>query len=287
MDLRSLVDVASASLVLDYQPFILSDDVQTGAAYSFIRGGDPRVNPPLVIKREELSDREWSRACDANARLRAMYDDLLDEVASRFPKCSLFDVACNNGYFPVGAELRGMRGFGMDSRDHSASFKLLNKARGTNATFIDGYYDSIRHRFRRRARRFFPRGTIGRYDVSVVSAIMCHIPDPLYFLSAVAGVSKRAILFWGQMLNSSELLVSYKLPHNRLSELGEFPHAFNDNTRISRGLFDLAMKATGFSTVIEIDARPGWLRELHAPQDMPLDQEIVHGSQHRALLAIR
>jgi hypothetical protein len=124
MDLRPYLPstdrVERAAGVLNYQPFMLSDDVQTGVAYSFVNGGDPRVSPPLLFRRRDFEDR-WDAITDANARLRAMYDDLLDEVATLFPGGSLLDVACNNGYFPVGAELRGMRGTGMDLGNHSGA----------------------------------------------------------------------------------------------------------------------------------------------------------------------
>src|SRR3954470_21659487 len=47
MDLRKFLrgDIEPATRVLSYQPFILSDDVETGAAYSWMRGGDPRTAP--------------------------------------------------------------------------------------------------------------------------------------------------------------------------------------------------------------------------------------------------
>ena len=39
--------------VLNYQPFVLADDVQTGVGYSLLAPGDPRVNPPLVFRRSD------------------------------------------------------------------------------------------------------------------------------------------------------------------------------------------------------------------------------------------
>src|SRR5260221_10755583 len=75
MDLRPYLPstdrVERAAGVLNYQPFMLSDDVQTGVAYSFVNGGDPRVSPPLLFRRRDFEDR-WDAITDANARLRAM-----------------------------------------------------------------------------------------------------------------------------------------------------------------------------------------------------------------------
>ncbi|MGP0059743.1 MAG: class I SAM-dependent methyltransferase [Beijerinckiaceae bacterium] len=279
MDLRPHLagTIDRAKEVLNYQPFILSDDVQTGAAYSWVSARDPRVSPPLVFDRADMTVAEWERTTDANRRLRKMYDDQLDEVARRFPGGSLLDVACNNGYFPVGAELRGMQGTGMDYYDYSQSVSFLNKTLKTNAKFIHAAYDSRAHKLPLRK----------EFDVTVVSAIMCHLPDPLNFLRAVSGVTKGALLFWGQMVNSRALIVSYQAPHRDLSELKDFPYSFNDNTRISRALFDLAMAQLGFREVVEISPRDGWLEELHAPRSASLEEELLSGSQHHAILAIR
>ncbi len=244
--------------VLDYQPFVLTDDIQTGVGYSLVTPGDERVNPPLVFRRSDY-DSEWPKICDANARLRAMYDDLLDEVAQRFPGASLLDVACNNGYFPVGAELRGMRGTGMDLGDYSASVAFLNKCLGTDAHFLHQWYDSLTHTF----------PSTETHDVVVMSAIMCHIPDPLNFLAAAAKRADKAILFWGQIVDTDALVVSYQPPHQNLSSLTDFPVCFNDNTRLSRGLFDLSLRLLGFGHIIEITPRETWFGQFHSKTPSP------------------
>jgi len=115
MDLRSKLNgnINRAEHALNYQPFILSDDVQTGVAYSWARAGDCRVNPKLVQRKQD-SEEEWNTACAANGVLRAMYEDLLDDIATVSLGGTLLDVACNNGYFPVDAELRGMKGVGLE-----------------------------------------------------------------------------------------------------------------------------------------------------------------------------
>jgi SAM-dependent methyltransferase len=262
--------------VLNYQPFVLTDDIQTGVGYSLVAPGDERVNPPLVFRRSDYES-EWLKICDANSRLRAMYDDLLDEVAQRFPGASLLDVACNNGYFPVGAELRGMRGTGMDLGDYSASIAFLNKCLGTDARFLHQWYDSLSHTF----------PTPDTYDVVVMSAIMCHIPDPLNFLAAAAKRAEKAFLFWGQIVETQALVVSYQPPHQGLSSLTDFPVCFNDNTRLSRGLFELSLRLLGFHHIIEIAPRDTWFPQLHFKAVLPLEQELRSGSAHVALLAIR
>lgn len=280
MDLRPYLPstdrVERAAGVLNYQPFMLSDDVQTGVAYSFVNGGDPRVSPPLLFRRRDFEDR-WDAITDANARLRAMYDDLLDEVATLFPGGSLLDVACNNGYFPVGAELRGMRGTGMDLGNHSGAVSLLNDALGTKAKFVHAGYDSVTHVL----------SVAGEFDVTVMSAIMCHLPDPLHFLAAAGRITRGGILFWGQVIDSEDMLVCFQPPHPDLSTLTKFPLAFNDNTRLSLGLFRESARQMGFKRVVRIEPRPTWLTELCRDRGVSLDREIHEGSTHMALLAVR
>ena len=280
--LTNYEEVKNALSCLYYQPFIISDDIQTGAAYSWAYSDDPRTKPSLVFNRNEYSELEWSRINDSNQRLRSMYDDLLDEVASRFPGGTLFDVACNNGYFPVGAELRGLRGTGMDMNDYSRSFNCLNSALGTKAIFLNLIYDSEKHELPIK----------DQFDVVVASAIMCHLPDPLNFLAAIGKIARRGILFWGQVIDTEQLIISYKQPHSELSRLTDFPHCFNDNTRISRGMFKESMKLMGFNSVIEIEPRNTWLPQ-YLPYSFDLNppktlvRELETGSKHVAFLALR
>jgi len=263
MDLRShltAAQVESGAKVLDYQPFILSDDLQTGVAYSWIRGGDPRDKPPLVFRRDEWLD-EWEKISTANAALRHMYDDFIEEIARRYPGGSLLDIACNNGYFPVRAELAGMRHCaGVElGRHHRYAMRFLNDALGTSATFVHGRYDWKRRSIIPLWRSWLSRPILGRFDVVVASAIMCHLPDPLEFLAALGCVAQEAIFFWGQIVESRDMLIAFNPPHPTLGEAHPFPYGFNDNTRLSRGLFDFSMRQMGFREIIEIAPRASWL----------------------------
>ena len=87
MDLRqyspSRPQILAAMGALNYQPFIISDNVQTGVAYSWIHSADPRADRfwKFVFQRDRLPADLWEKAVDANARLRAMYDDFISEIA--------------------------------------------------------------------------------------------------------------------------------------------------------------------------------------------------------------
>ncbi|HEX3656964.1 MAG TPA: methyltransferase domain-containing protein [Pirellulales bacterium] len=253
MDLREFNTnedhVAAGVDVLNYQPFILSDDVQTGVGYSWRNRSDPRFPTGFVFHREQRQE-QWNDITEANAMLRRTYDGLIRFIAERFPGKTLLDVACNNGYFPVRAELYGMApSFGMDmGSQHSYAIEFLNGTCGTHATFLHASYDPISH----------TAPVEGKYDVVVASAIMCHLPDPLNFLAFLASKAREAVFFWGQVIDTDNLLVCYSPPHQNLHDR-PFPYCFNDNTRISRGLMELSFKQLGFKEVVEAPWQDNWI----------------------------
>jgi hypothetical protein len=130
-----------------YQPFLISDEMQTGVAYSWLYAADPRVSPPLLFRKAAWAA-EWGRIDDANGRLRTMYDDFVKEIARRYPGGSLLDVACNNGYFPVRAETLGMgRATGADLDWHYwLSIRFLNEVLGASVDFQRAVYRPERRR---------------------------------------------------------------------------------------------------------------------------------------------
>jgi hypothetical protein len=75
MDLRGKLTPAQIDRAYQvwswYQPFVLTEDIQTGAAYSWMYGVAPN-RPTLVFERRNFSAQEWERISDANARLRCM-----------------------------------------------------------------------------------------------------------------------------------------------------------------------------------------------------------------------
>jgi SAM-dependent methyltransferase len=242
--------IAKAESVLNYQPFIISDDLQTGVAYSWLYAHDPRVKPPLLFRR---GDPAWNQAAEANEGLRKLYDGFIEQIAARFDGGSLFDVACNNGYFPVRAEMLGMKGCaGSDFyKSYRYSIRFLNTVIGTHVRFMHAPYHPIKRRV----------PTWRWFDVVVASAIMCHLPNPLDFLAALARVAGRAIFFWGALAGGDAMTVLYQRPHRALQHAAwRFPYGFNDDTRVSRPLFEFSMRELGFSEIVELTEAPGALR---------------------------
>jgi len=104
--------------------------------------------------------------------------------------------------------------------------------------------------------------------------------------------ARHAILFWGQVIDTEQMIISHKPPHSELSRLTEFPYSFNDNTRISRGMFKESMRLMGFKSVTSIEHRDTWLPQflpysLNANAPKTLDDELKTGSKHVVFLALR
>jgi hypothetical protein len=301
MDLRgklSSAQIDRACSILNYQPFIITDDIQTGAAYSWMYGVNVRSQTPTLFKKQDFEASEWGRISDANERLRKMYDAFVLEIVSRYVGGSFLDVACNNGYFPVKAQKLGMsRAVGADGGAYfQSSIQFLNEVLGTEAEFIPALYDA----------RLHSAPIEGTYNVVSASAIMCHLPDPLNFLAFLGSLATDAIFYFGQIVDTDALIVSYLQPHPSLALTGidmPFPYRFNDVTRLSRGLLYHGLEEMGFKNIIQIPWSDEWLPPYfyihqHPPhlegetrpevqQAWKVNAELTQGSTHVAILAMR
>ena len=258
MDLRkySLTSnqIEVASDVLNYQPFVISDDVQTGVAYSWLygeEGGRQATTSGFVCKKNQVGKDAWIQFCDANARLRAMYEDWLDVIAQTYSGGTLLDPACNNGYFLTGALLRGMKyATGYDRVDYTKSVEFLNAILGTNAGFHHRAYSSWRHTIE----------DCEVHDVAVASLIMCHISDPLYFLSFLGKKAKEAIfLFTGMGLDPGYGI--YYSKANRFYKNDDFPVCFDNDVGLSKDLLFDSLALMGFKDIQILERKDTWLPE--------------------------
>lgn len=257
MDLRKYNltrnQIKQAQSCLNYQPFIITDDINTGVAYSWLHheDGGRRVYglEEFVFNRAKESSDIYDKAYDANRRLALMYDTFLDNIAERFPCGSLADMACNNGYFVVGAALRGMKQcIGLDQADYSTSISFLKSLTGVDVSFKRSSYDSWTHV----VKGFEP------HDVVVASQVMQHISDPLYFLSFVASRAKKALFLFTGMSESNEFQIYYQQP-NRFYKDSKFPVCFDNDVGLSQGLLFKSLDMLGFDEIIEIPWEESWL----------------------------
>ena len=257
MDLRPYLKtpklVAMASQVLSYQPFILTDDIQTGVAYSWLHHEDGGrrcyAQSEFVFDRNFCSQEVWGRANDANQRLRNMYETWLDTLASLLPGASVAEVGCNTGYFLVGAQRRGMGPCtGVDEGDYGPTLKFLNEVLGTHVRFRQAAYDSWKHTV----------SGLEPHDIVIASAVIQHISDPLYLLSFLGSIARKALFLFTGMGDSDDYLVYYSSP-NKFYRDKPFPVCFDNDVCLSRGLLMKSLEMLGFRRIIEIPWQSDWL----------------------------
>jgi hypothetical protein len=272
--------------LLSYQPFILSDDIQTGAGYSWtIRDTS---NTKFVCRKSTCSAEEWDRFTTYATLQRNMYDGWLAAIAERYPGGSLLDFGTYNSYFPVKAQLLGMgTSVGVDIRDSTCT-DFLNEVLGTDAEFIEACYDPVTH----------SAPVTGRWDVVCASSVMSHLPDPLNFLTFLSSLAKRALFLFNRIIDTDALLIKLEKPNLAITHSGPFPYGFNWGTHPSRGLLEYAFAELGFDEIIELPGEYGWLRpDLPVPDYIrsehqaayKLGKDILahHSSRNVALLAMR
>jgi SAM-dependent methyltransferase len=257
MDLRQYglhgADVLQAAQLLNYQPFILSDDLQTGIAYCWLHTSDgSKSSGPAdwVCNRRIASPEHWNKFTDANSRLRTMYEDWIRVIADRVPGGSLVDVGCCSGYFPLRAQQLGMKECaGYDAGNYSVALAFLNRLLGTRVQFHHQGYDFEKHTL----------PGCKTYDVAVASAIMCHVPDPLHFLACLGRIARKAVFLFTSVGSESDELTIHYQPPNRFYKDRVFPYNFDDNTSLSRGLLYQSMEWMGFTEVVEMPYQESWL----------------------------
>jgi SAM-dependent methyltransferase len=254
--LRDPAMLKKASELLRYQPYILSDDLQTGVGYSWVygqQGGNVSGPHEWICDRRTATPEQWSRFTDAGTRLRTMYEDWLEAISSRFPGGSLADIGCNSGYFPVRAQLLGMRGCaGYDNPGFAPAFEVLNRATRAGATFHGTMYDFYTHTL--------PGCAPASFDVACASVVFCHLPDPLYFLACLGKIARKGVFLFTGMGDSDGYTVHYQEPNFfRPHDPLPFPHGFDLGTGLSRGLLYKSMEWMGFKECVEVPYRESWL----------------------------
>jgi len=262
MDLRQFnatpAQIEAAAQRLRYQPFVLDDDRHTGVAYSWLHTSDPvaAAEHEFLFDRRTASPDVWSKALDANRRLAAMYDGFVDRIVNICPpEGAYLDVGCNTGYFPVRASLSGIRTtVGIDPRNYTEAVQLLNQITGASAKFSVGSHDPYTHSIDMKE-----NFGMEKFDVVSTSAVLCHLPDPLHFLTALARLASRAVFIWGAFMETEELLIHYN-PLNRFTGR-KFPNGFDEGTSISLGLLLFSMSELGFSHHEELKMEPEWMPE--------------------------
>lgn len=252
MDLRpykpTKQQIIEAQKYLDYQPFILSDTVQTGVGYGFLYG----EGKPFMIEKDKATKEEWKNFTDANGRMRKMYDDWVDAtcaVVGNIKGLTIAEMGCNTGYFLYRFMEKGAaKAFGFDRNDLTPAFNILNNITGYNVKFKQNSYDLLTHTAK----------GVKKYDIVISSAVICHLSDPLNYINFLASTTKKVLLVHTRISDENEYVITLG-EANRYYKDDPFPICFDNNTTISKGLFLESMRLTGFNRVQEIEYRDDWL----------------------------
>jgi SAM-dependent methyltransferase len=250
MDLRPYApnetDLAVLMQHCGYQPFIFTDDRQSGEGYYWVTG-----RPIRVMDRARASAREWRQFVEANARMRAMYEGwiaALVETEALKPGASVLDIAANAGYFLYRLlQLGAGEARGFDVVDNSPAYAVLNRLLGVKAEFALDPYDQWTHR----------TASAKPADLVISSAFMCHLSDPLYHLAFVGGLAKRALF----LFSAIDRRRGFRITFDGAKRWGQapFPICFDQMTHVSRGLVDFGLRELGFARIIELRWRRDWI----------------------------
>lgn len=254
MDLRkyklSPADLAQAKASLHYQPFRISEEIQSGIAYDWIHN-----KGVFQVDRREVDDATWKAFDTLNNNLRITYDGWLDEIAACYGdlrSASALDIACAEGYFLHGLKQRGAGrciGYDIASRPN-ISTSLLNRVLGHDVEFRKVAYDMRHHTV--------PGAEPA--DIVIASAIMGHLSDPTFFLEFLGSMTKRLLFVYSAFEDTDVFRVTYEGPRVHHDASAKFPLCFSGRTTVSTSLFHFAMKELGFTRVIEAPQR------VHLPQ---------------------
>jgi len=206
MDLRSFrlsaADVQEARQYLYYQPFIISDDVQTGIAYDWTHG-----KGIYQMLRTEASQAEWEEFCYLNGQLRSLYDYWIGEIdrySGGIAGRTVVDTACAEGYFLYRSKQKGAaRCLGYDLADYPTEVtSFLNRITGLHVEFQNTPYDMRTHRI------------VGASpsDIVISSAIMVHLSDPTYYLEHIASLTKQALFIFSVFDDSDAYRITFENP---------------------------------------------------------------------------
>jgi 2-polyprenyl-3-methyl-5-hydroxy-6-metoxy-1,4-benzoquinol methylase len=268
MDLRayrlSAADIQEARRHLYYQPFIVSDEVQTGIAYDWAHS-----KGIYQMQRSEVSPAEWEEFCHLNEQLRNLYDYWIGEIdrySGGIAGRSVVDTACAEGYFLYRSKQRGAASCtGYDLAPHLAgTTAFLNRVTGLGIEFRNIPYDMRAHRI----------AGASPSDIVISSAILVHLSDPTYYLEHVASLARRALFVFSTFEDTDAYRITFEQPRQYHDQNARFPLCFSGRNLVSTGLLKFAISDLGFRDLIEIPTPKGI--------DLPLDW-----SMHRAFIALR
>lgn len=270
---------------LSYQPFIFTNDLETGVGQRVQdgfekydgenKGGsiywkDAPQEATQRLKTTLVSDLNHFRRC--NAEYRRMYDhfidSIVDQLGGEIADLTFAELGCNSGYFMHSLALRGARRcVGLDVGPFEEVFKWFNKTLGIKNEFQHAEWDPSTHSVN--------GSKIPEVDVFLSIAVSCHVPDPIQHLAYLCDYSKKAVFFWVPINKNEGFNVSFTKP-GKVYKRFSWPFSFDTNVKLSSPLVKLILKESGFEDI----------REINCPNNLsPIWQKIY--SENIGFLAFR
>ncbi|MDR4498219.1 MAG: class I SAM-dependent methyltransferase [Candidatus Scalindua sp.] len=244
--------------VLGYQPFIFSDNLETGVGLEFEKGEYlglayyPDIDKELIdkyprLKRLILDTKYFNYFHKANAVLSRLYDTFIDEICQimgNIGNITFLDVGCNTGYFPISFALKGAKeAAGCDREPNfSKTVNFLNQILGTNVIFLDTHYDSRTHTI----------ANCKPYDVVTCVTVLMHISDTLFFLNTIGSLATKALFIWTQLNDDAHNSIHYPDEPRGEYKDDKFPLCFDYKIHPSVPLLYKSLELMGFRKFYEI-----------------------------------
>jgi len=235
-----------------YQPYTFSNDLVSGLAPQFFMKG-----LDTSIYRRSDHPKRFNKLQDISNRNAHMYQDwgqaLCDLSKIDVRQASVFEMACNSGYFLYWLKQQGARHcVGIDQADLGRQQEILNGVTGIDdIDFREGRWSSDAH-----AIQGLSEGE--EFDLTICTGFAQHISDPLHLIKEMSKVTKRAMLFQSLVGYFTMGMKIRYVPADHHEKWGDtFPNSFD--TRMGRKLFWWSLKECGFKEIIQLPYSKKWL----------------------------
>ena len=243
--------------VLGYQPFVFSENLETGVGLEFEKGEYlglayyPDIDNELIsnspsLKRLILDAKHFNSFHKANANLSLLYDTFIDEICQKVgdvANTTFLDVGCNSGYFPLSFAMKGAKEAAGCDREYSfaKTINLLNQITGTDVVFLKKHYDSKIHTI----------ANCKPYDVVTCVTVLMHISDTLFFLNTIGSLAKKALFIWTQLNDDPNNTIHYPDEPRGVYKDDKFPLCFDYKIHPSVPLIYKSLELMGFKEFYE------------------------------------
>ena len=93
-------------------------------------------------------------------------------------------------------------------------------------------------------------------DLTICSAVLPHISDPVYFLDTVGKMTNKVLILTGGISTESGKKIVYGGKPNKYG--GKFPTGFTHSNKITIELLNYSLNECGFKQVYTVDHEPTW-----------------------------